>query len=95
MTISTTPRPIRRDPSLWRRLVAVLRGLVGVLVAVLRVTVAAPAALLSALFGTPPGWLRRFGRRIADRYRLGYYDAEDVTVVDAKDAPVIDPEEAR
>ncbi|MFB4300662.1 hypothetical protein [Actinomadura sp. NTSP31] len=87
MTLSTTPRPIRRDPSLWRRLGAVLRGLGAVLAAVIRPAAAAPAVLLSARFGTPPGWLRRLGRRIADRYRLGYYDA--------KDAPVIDPEEAR
>ncbi|MDL4815459.1 hypothetical protein [Actinomadura opuntiae] len=86
MTISTTPRPIRRDPSLWRRLVAVLRGLVAVLAAVTRTAAAAPAVLLSALFGTPPGWLRRLGRRIADRYRLGYHHAHDIDVDDSEEA---------
>lgn len=82
MTLSTTPHPIDPDLRLRARLVAVLRGLWAVLVAVVRLVVTAPAALLSAAVGTPPGWLRRFGRRVADRYRLGYHDAEEGDVID-------------
>ncbi|WP_433465813.1 hypothetical protein [Spirillospora sp. CA-128828] len=85
MTLATTPRPVDPDPRVWVRLVAVLRGLRAVLVAFTRIAVTAPAALLSARLGTPPGWLRRTGRRIAGRYRLGYHNACEGEVIDDQD----------
>lgn len=78
MTISMPPRPVQPNPSLWVRLRAVVRGMA----TVLTVLVAAPAALASAVLGTPPGWARRLCQRIADRYRLGYHDAVEADVID-------------
>lgn len=86
MTLATTPRPVGPDPRLWVRLVAVLRGLWAVLVAFVSMAAAAPAAWLSARVGTPPGWARRTGRRIADRYRLGYHNAREGDVIDEEES---------
>lgn len=83
MTMSTTPRPA--PASLWVRLRAVARGLALVVRTAAGLAAAAPVALLSAVCGTPPGWLQRLGRRVADRYRLGYHDAEDAEVIDEED----------
>ncbi|WP_433464349.1 hypothetical protein [Spirillospora sp. CA-128828] len=85
MTLATTPRPVDPDPRLSVRLVAVLRGLWAVFAACTRIAAGAPAAWLSARLGTPPGWLRRTGRRIADKYRLGYHNACEGDVIDDQD----------
>ncbi|MFD0685884.1 hypothetical protein [Actinomadura fibrosa] len=86
MTMShTPPRPVGPDPSLWARLRAVLRGLWLVAWTVARTAAAAPLALLGARFGISPGWARRLGLRIADRYRLGYHGAREGDVIDDQD----------
>ena len=70
-------RGTEETPRALAPVLAVLRGVW----AVARVLGGALAALVSAAVGTPPAWLARLGRQLADEYRAGRVGAIDAEIV--------------